>query len=264
MWRGLAFGLVCVAMTAVAQSAPQGSAGAYDLVASVKPNKAVDGHLRIRMDAAEIFIEDASVKDLLSNVYGTRGSLILNVPKWAENERFDIRAKVLADDPAFFAHVTRAQRKEVFERLLRERFGVATHTETREMPVYELVRVGEGKGLVENPPPPAGAEPEPIKPGRSGRGNTSVLPGHLDATGVKIADLCANLARVLDRSVVDKTGLAGFYDIELNWNDERTDAVSDAPSLFAALPEQVGLKLVAAKGPVTVLVVDQASLPKQD
>ncbi len=130
------------------------------------------------------------------------------------------------------------------------------------MPVYELVRVGDGKDLVENPPPPAGAAPEVIKAGRNGRGNTSVLPGHLDATGVKIADLGANLARVLDRSVVDKTGLTGFYDITLNWSDERSDAASDAPSIFAALQEQLGLKLVAAKGPVTVLVVDQATEPK--
>ncbi|MES2391237.1 MAG: DUF3738 domain-containing protein, partial [Acidobacteriota bacterium] len=106
-------------MTAVAQSTQQVTASSYDLVASVKPNRAVDAHLRIRMDAAEIFIEGASLKDLLSNVYGMRGSLVFNVPKWGEQDRFDIRAKVLADDPNLLTHMTRAQRREVFERLLR-------------------------------------------------------------------------------------------------------------------------------------------------
>jgi len=139
------------------------------------------------------------------------------------------------------------------------------------MPEYELQRVGNGPGLgpglVENPPPPrpadgSAATPEPIKPGHNGRGNTSVLGTHLDATGIRISDLCGSLGRILDRSVVDKTGLASFYDVTLNWSDGSSEN-SDAPSLEAALEEQLGLKLVGAKGPVGVLVVDHAERPKE-
>jgi uncharacterized protein (TIGR03435 family) len=219
------------------------------------------------MDVDTLFIEDATLKDLLANTYGVRATLIFGLPKWAETEHFDIHAKVLSDDPDFLKHMNGKLRREVFGGLLRERFGVASHTETRTLPVYDLVRVGTGPGLVENPPPPRPEDgsapvPEPIKPGRNGRGNTSVMGTHLDATGVRIGDLCANLGRILDRSVVDKTGLTSFYDMTLNWSDGSTES-SDAPSLEAALVEQMGLKLAPSRGPVSVLVVDQAVKPKE-
>ncbi len=218
------------------------------------------------MDEDAIYIENASLKDLVSNTYGMRGSLILNLPKWAEANRFDIQAKVLSEDANYLQHMTRAQRREIYQRLMTERFGVETHTETRTLPIYELVQSGRGSQLVENPPPPPSDKPKAIKPGHNGRGNTSVLSSSLDATGVRIGDLCANLARILDRSVVDKTGLTSFYDITLKWKDERSDPGDDntAPSLFTALQEQLGLKLTPAKGPVEVLVVDKASPPHAD
>jgi uncharacterized protein (TIGR03435 family) len=86
---------------------------------------------------------------------------------------------------------------------------------------------------------------------------------------VRIGDLCSNLARILDRSVIDKTGLTSFYDITLNWSEDHagpSDGTESAsgPSLFTALQEQLGLKLVSAKGPVDVLVVDKASQPNED
>jgi uncharacterized protein (TIGR03435 family) len=218
------------------------------------------------MDEDAIYIQDASLKDLLSNTFGMRGSLILNLPKWAEADHFDIQAKVLSDDANYIQHMTRAQRREIFQHLMAERFGVVTHTETRVLPVYELAKSGRGPQLVENPPPPSPEKPEAIKPGHNGRGNTSVLGSSLDATGVRIGDLCANLARILDRSVVDKTGLTSFYNVTLTWKDERSDQNDDntAPSLFTAIQEQLGLKLTPAKGPVEVLVVDQASPPHAD
>jgi uncharacterized protein (TIGR03435 family) len=259
------------AMTAIAQGPPSPAPASpqYDLVSTVKPNHSGESRLRIRMDEDAIYIENASVKDLLSNTYGVRGTLILGLPKWAEADHFDIRAKVLSDDPKYLQNMTRVQRRQIFERLLSERFGVETHKETRTLPVYELVQSGHGPQLVENPPPPPSAQPEAIKPGHNGRGNTSVMGTHLDATGVRIGDLCSNLAGILDRSVINKTGLTSFYDMTLNWSDERadpTDSVAQAagPSLFTALQEQLGLKLVSAKGPVDVLVVDKASQPKED
>ncbi|SEG25516.1 soil-associated protein, TIGR03435 family [Bryocella elongata] len=261
-----------VPATPSATTAPPVSAvPQYDVVSTVRPSRAADTHLRIRMDSGTIFITDASLKDLLKNVYGMRDSQIVGLPKWAESEHFDIQAKVLADDPEFLKHMTGKLRREVFERVLRERFGAETHMETRVMAMYELQRVGGGPGvapgLVENPPPPrpadgSAATPEPIKPGHNGRGNTSVMGTHLDATGIRISDLCGSLGRILDRSVVDKTGLASFYDVTLNWSDGSSEN-SDGPSLEAALQEQLGLKLVGTKGPVEVLVVDRAEKPKE-
>jgi uncharacterized protein (TIGR03435 family) len=269
MIRKLASCILLSAIAAVAQNAPAVPAvPQYDLVSTVKPNHSGDSQLRIRMDTDAIYIQDATLKDLLSNTYGLRQTLIFNLPKWSETDHFDIQAKVLSEDANFLQHMTRLQRRQIFERLLTERFGVVSHTETRTLPDYELVQVGQGPQLVENPPPPPSAQPEPIKPGRNGRGNTSVTAIGLDATGVRIADLCANLAHILDRSVIDKTGLPSFYDITLTWSSEHADEAGDAaqdtgPSLFTALQEQLGLKLIPAKGPVQVLVVDKALQPKQ-
>ena len=220
------------------------------------------------MDKDAINIEDASVRDLLANTYGIRTTLIFNLPKWAESDHFDIRAKVLSDDPDFVRKITPRQRREIFQRLLTERFGVQSHRETRTMPVYELSRIGPGPQLVEDPPPPPGTPPQPPKPGHDARGNTSVVGTTLDATGVRIGDFCANLGRILDRSVIDKTGLTGFYDISLKWQDSTgaSDGLeeSSSPSLFTAVQEQLGLKLTNAKGPVDVLVVDKATPPEEN
>jgi len=258
------------AIAVLAQDVPPAIAAGpqYDLVSTVKPSRAGDTHLRINMDADAIYIQNASLKDLLSNTYGKRGTLIFNLPKWAETDHFDIQAKVLSEDATFLQHMTRTQRRQVFERLLTERFGVVSHKETRISPIYELVKVGPGPQLVENPPPPPSAQPELVKPGRNGRGNTSVTGTSLEATGVRTGDLCANLAGILDRSVIDKTGLTSFYDVTLTWSDERSDPSESTgpegqPSLFAAVQEQLGLKLIPGKGPVEVLVVDKASQPEE-
>ena len=266
-WCALLTATATMAQNPVAQNVAA-LAPTYEMVSTVKPNHSGESTLRIRMDAGVIFIQNATVRDLLSNTYGMRDSLILDLPKWAESDRYDIQAKVLSDDPNFLQHMTRVQRRQIFEKLLSERFGVAVHRETRISPVYELTKTGSGPQLVENPPSSSTAGPEPIKPGHNGRGNTAVLGTHLDATGVRIGDLCANLARILDRSVIDKTGLTSFYDMTLNWSDEHTEAGSDdaqsaGPPLFTALQEQLGLKLIPSKGPVDVLVVDHASLPKE-
>ena len=268
MIRNTALCILLIAIPAISQDTqhPATPAPEYQLVSTVKPNHSGDSRLRIRMDEDAIYIQNASLQQLLSNTYGMRGSLILNLPKWAEADHFDIQAKVLSEDVNYLQHMTRAQRREIYQRLMAERFGVQTHTETRTLPIYELVQSGKGPQLVENPPPPPSDKPEAIKPGHNGRGNTSVLGTSLDATGVRIGDLCANLARILDRTVIDKTGLTGFYDITLKWKDERSDSTDDdtAPSIFTALQEELGLKLTPGKGPVEVLVVDKASPPKAD
>jgi uncharacterized protein (TIGR03435 family) len=269
MIRRLALCASLCAVAAAAQQAPplDTAVPQYDLVSVVKPNRSLDAHLRIRMNFDAIDIQNATLRDLLTNTYGLRASLILNLPKWAENDHFDIQAKVLSDDPDFLQHISRPLRRKIFERLLFEEFGVVSHQETRIAPIYELVQAGHGPQLIENPPPPPSDTPDPIKPGRNGRGNTSLVGTNIDATGIRISDLCGTLGHVLDRDVIDKTGLAGFYDITLSWSDEHSDpadgdASMAAPSLFSALKEQLGLKLVPAKWPVDVLVVDKASPPK--
>ena len=86
-------------------------------------------------------------------------------------------------------------------------------------------------------------------------------------TGAPISALANQLSSVERRSVIDKTGLTGSYDIDLKWTPDDAPAGADAdtgPSIFTALQEQLGLKLEAAKGPVETLVVDHAELPAEN
>jgi uncharacterized protein (TIGR03435 family) len=84
-------------------------------------------------------------------------------------------------------------------------------------------------------------------------------PGVLKATGRTMSDLATNLSQMpLGRMVVNRTNLAGAFDVELMWND------TDGPTLFTALQEQLGLKLVAERGPVDMLVIDSAKRPMED
>jgi uncharacterized protein (TIGR03435 family) len=96
-------------------------------------------------------------------------------------------------------------------------------------------------------------------------------PGTLTGQGIAISNLTDILSRNVERTVIDKTGLTGKYDLTLTWKSEddhggqengATDA--NAPDLFTALQEQLGLKLVSTKGPVDTLVIDHAEKPTEN
>ena len=82
----------------------------------------------------------------------------------------------------------------------------------------------------------------------------------MEATKSSMARLCNILGRQLDRTVIDKTGLKGEFDFSLEWApDQAVD--SSGPFIFAALQEQLGLKLLARKGPVEIIVIDRIDRP---
>jgi len=85
----------------------------------------------------------------------------------------------------------------------------------------------------------------------------------MQAIAVSLADLAATLGNVVDRIVLDQTGVTGAFDVDLRFTTEGSPGgvAGDAPSIFAALEEQLGLRLVAATGPVDVLVIDSAERP---
>lgn len=102
-------------------------------------------------------------------------------------------------------------------------------------------------------------------------------PRTFNAAGFEISDMISTLSRILARSVVDKTGLIGKFNITLEWTPDDTQGmqgrpgappppVSDGtgPSIFTALQEQLGLKLEAQRGPVEVLVIERAEKPSEN
>src|ERR1700728_2245136 len=146
---------------------------------------------------------------------------------------------------------------------LTDRFKLTFHREPREFSIYQLELSKGGSKLKEtaapNDPPTVG--PGMVYPQRI------VLPGRNATTG----DLASLLQRaILDRPVVDKTGLSGRYDFDLEWAPDETQfggevpapsAEAPSPHLFTAVQEQLGLKLEATRGPVQALVVDSVERP---
>jgi len=180
------------------------------------------------------------------------------LPAWADKDEFDIDAK--ADDYTTAAMEKLPAReqgsmgREMLQSLLADRFKLRVHYESKVQPVYELVLA---KGGFKLKPLPADQKPGVMSGG----------PGKMIIHGMPIAAFAHFLSQtnLAGRFVVDKTGLTGNYDIDLKWTPDDQQGTPDAgPTLFTALEEQLGLKLVPAKGPVDTLVVDHVERPTEN
>lgn len=287
-------------------------------VASIKPNKSGDGRIGIMMAPGGRFTATGVTAGMLitqayrlqgGRGFGGNNSLLLNAPDWVNRDRFDIVAKAEGN-------VVPDQFPDLLKSLLIDRFKLTAHTESRELPVYALVLArSDGKlGTSLRPvsaecsamlasrrsgPPPAGrggpGDPGPGGPvgaGAVGRGqlpmpapgapapcgNMRIGPGNLSSGGTPIALLVNSLSGFAGRTVIDRTGLAGDYQFDLQWTpDQMPGARGDlppgvqlppidpnGPSIFTAVQEQLGLKLESTRAPVDVLVIDRVEPPTED
>jgi len=154
--------------------------------------------------------------------------------------------------------------------LLADRFKLVVHKEVRPMPAFALVlaRADGRTGPQLRRTDPCVARPGPdARPSAGLRcGGFSVGNGSLKGTGVTMAQLAAELPSATDgRQVIDRTNLTGSFDITLTWNADALHpgaaAVQDTASVFAALQEQLGVKLEPITAPIEVIVVDRAERP---
>jgi uncharacterized protein (TIGR03435 family) len=211
---------------------------------------------------------------------------MVGAPGWVNTERYSIRAKQPAGVPI-------AAMPVMLLNLLKDRFQLATHLDTREQPIFHLVLArSDGRLGPDLKPTPAecqaaiaerqaamksGAPPSFNPNDQCGSGRNS--PGLISGSGRSIAQLVPMLADLTGRPVIDKTGLTGVYDYTLKFAYEgRMPGVMgplgtqgpappvdpDAPSLSAALQEQLGLKLEGARGPVEIVVIDKFEKPTLD
>jgi uncharacterized protein (TIGR03435 family) len=205
-----------------------------------------------------------SLRGLIQFAYGLKAFQVVGEPAWIGATHYDVQAKSEGD------FSVNQMEGPMLRALLEDRFQLRVHRETRQMPVYELsvakggvkMRVTAAGGCVPydaNATPPAAPAPGAPRINYCGYPKTGVTGTNrtLDGTGVSVAVLIANLSRLaVDRAIIDKTGLDASYDLYLEW---AADALADdagGASIFAALQEQLGLKLESAKGPVEVLVID--------
>ena len=225
-------------------------------VASVKVNKiTTDGHTHVyqHQENGEFLAINITLKNLIQYAYVLPDKQILSAPGWADDEHFDVEAKSdhMVDEQIqkLGSDEAKAEKQRMVRALLAERFNLAAHTETRELPVYALVVVRGGAK---------------VKVSQTNGTNIGLGREHLSDQGCTMAVLADQLARAVGRVVVDKTGMAGRFDFALQWTpDDSTVARSDssAPSIFTAVEEQLGLKLEPWKAPVPVLVVDHVEMP---
>ncbi len=219
-----------------------GQTPAFD-VASIKPNRSGSGSSSSNSHEGVYTATNENLKSLIQMAYRVRDYQIAG-PDWLRTERFDIAAKPPAGSKD-------ADLPLMVQSLLLERFNLALHRETKESPVYGLLVAKNG---------PKFKEVEDV-----GGNNTNSNRGRFIAERCSMANLAAYLARQMDRPVVDMTGLAGVFDLKLNFTPEnalasREENKVDAeayPPLLTALQEQLGLKLEPKKAPIEILVIDR-------
>ena len=168
--------------------------------------------------------------------FGVDDNQLVGAPNWFISERYDVTAKPEGD-----LSLTYEELAPRLQQLLAQRFKLAIHREMKDVQGYALVIAKGGPKLKQG------------TPGNSAGG--AIFPGGLRNPNTSLDTFAAMLARPTGRPVVNKTGIAGNYDIDLRYaKDDAAD--SSLPSIFTALQEQLGLKLETQKVPVGMLVID--------
>jgi uncharacterized protein (TIGR03435 family) len=235
-------------------------------VISVRPDTYEDASMGLTGDG--LTARGATLHWLLTEAFQINADQLAGEPSWSTSALWAIDAKVVGEDVPLLSKLTMAQRLGMYQQILIERFGLKYHHEQRERPMYALVVIKGGPRLTaSNAETAALATKHPGRPG-----NLQMGPGAISGDGTTMHFLAIMLSRQLGRTVVDQTQLTGRYDFKLTWAPEdaamqrsqSADASADLavrPSLFAAIPEQLGLKLEPIKGPVDVLVIDHVEKP---
>ena len=260
---------VAVIKTAVVQPAlaqvPQPAGTLRFDVASVKPNQ--DGDVlprNLSLVPGGVRVTNLPLSTILWMSYRVQADQVVEVPSWARSESFDIIGKAPAGVALNMDNVGAMLRD-----LLADRFRLSTRRELRELPVYALVQQkagalgprlkASGTDCLAGAPGGAPVAPPPTPPSPSACGATA-RPGSVSVHGFPLLTLARLVGPTVGRIVVDRTGLTGTWDLEIEFSADQ----SDGPSLFTALQEQLGLKLEAARAPVEVVVIERLERPTPD
>lgn len=293
--------LVVAASQIVAGREAQTPADVTFEVASIKPNNSGGKSTTISVRPGLYTATNVSLEAVIINAYHLQDFQLSGGPAWVRSDRFDIVAKVAADVPPVSAAPQDNRSTDLdamLKSLLKDRFKLVMHTERRNGPVYALAAARSDKRLGPQIHPTVGEclalpdqmtlkqkenkekskqtpgnRPAPGSPGQRSSCVIKVEPGRMSARGTTLAALASSLSGVVPRTVVDRTGIDGLFDVELTWTPDQlphgdTSVKSkpskidpNGPSLFTALREQLGLKLESTRGTVDVLVVDSAERP---
>ena len=239
------FWIVFLAATVLVLPLQAQSPTTFDVV-SIKPNTSGAPASETDTTPGRVSVLNATPLSLLLRAFGVSTFQIVGVPDWVSTERYDVVATVsegrLLNDQ---------DRRALFEKMLAERWQLRYHRETRNLRVYSLVNDGS-KVVRHTGPGEYAMKVEPAGPRRilrSTRGNM-----------IRMAEI---LGGFVGSPVSNDTGLGGEYDFTLEWVQDAA-ANDTGPTLFTALREQLGLRLVTAEKPTAVIVVDHMQRPTEN
>ena len=249
------------ASTVVAQSITAGTPAplqptlSFEIV-SVKPNTGSDTSIpSLPIPPDGINLVNRPLESLVRYAYEIQFFRLVDMPAWANQERFDITAK--AGRP-----ITDAERRLMVRQLLADRFGLNVHFEPREQTVYVMTRARSdgslGAGLKLRPECPAAADT------CRSAGSAIVPAGRLSLKAATLDLLASGLmSAVLESLVLNESRVDGYFDVELSWRPDTAtgDAADARPSFVTAVEEQLGMKLTAQRRSVAALVIDRIERP---
>ena len=259
----IAIGIAVIAPELFGQIAASPPAGppAFE-VASVKPANPQDrwiafstypgGRITVSLYTLEMLIEEA---------FDVQSFQVSGGPRWINDDRYDIVAKPPASaesskaNPPYPKAPPNDEQRQMLQALLVERFQLKFHRETKEGPVYLLVK-GNKEPKLED------AKNKDDYPWAGSVGGGMISGDGIAGINISMPLLATRLSRYLRRPVLDQTGLKGSFDFKFQYlsDDPQTDLIS---SIFASI-QGIGLKLESAKGPVETIVIDHAEKPSEN
>ncbi|MGB6946369.1 MAG: TIGR03435 family protein [Bryobacteraceae bacterium] len=233
-------------------------------VATIKPsNPATPGQV-ITLRGAEVITTNVTVRDLINLAYWLHPKQVTGGPAWTESEKYDMAGK-----PDVPGQPNVDQMKLMIQKLLADRFQLKFHFEKRDMPAYAVRIAKTGAKIIRSQDDPKGLPGFYF--GRAAAGTT------LTFRNSPMSQVTAVLQNIMDKPVVDQSGLTEKYDFTLTFTLDPAQAVrlggaptpaadnpDAAPDVFAAFEQQLGLKLESAKAPVDVMVIDKVERPSEN
>ena len=243
-------------------------------VAAIRPNSPADLRIGLWFTPDGISITGAPLQMILGLAFHAGDDHVFGAPGWIKSARYDIQAKVNEADVPRWRKLTMDQQRPALRSLLVERFNLRFHHETKALPVYTLAIAKSGPKLKASMSTPAGASSEAPK-----KFLMWTDPNHLEARHASMEDLIRELGWMVgNRTIIDKTGLSGSYDFQLQLNRDQTaqstrpdsglpgagqspDPDAGDTALFTALRQQLGLNLELRNLPADVIVIDHIDKP---
>ena len=228
-------------------------------VATIKPTDPDHPRGGFTLQGRHLVAGNFTVEGLITLAYNLHPTQVTGGPGWIKTDHFDM--DVLPDHEGL---PSLEQARGIVRKLLADRFGMKFHEDTKQLSVYVLSVAKTGPKLMRS-----GADPN-SPPGMGGP------PGRVGMRNGSMEEFAMMMQGILDRPVLDQTGLKDRYDLALRWTPDQSQyggrtppqpadagatTADQPPGLFDAIQEQLGLKLEATKAPAKVMVIDSVQKP---